>query len=217
MSLPKVATGAILTGDIVNSTQLSLEEGTKLITVIGLFLAHNQHEFYRGDSFQAYIKEPDEALRIALACRCVAIGITENRKEDTASIADVRLSIGIGEVPTPVGNLGVARGEAFLLSGRQFDLLQETERRLAIRCNDDKPMANVGFDVMADYLDSIFRKMTSTQANLVAALLQGLTQQQYALTYQKSKSTVSQLASAGRWLEIEKVLGQYEKLIKLIL
>lgn len=217
MNLPKVAIGAILTGDVVNSTKLSLEEGTKLITVIGLFLAHNPYEFYRGDSFQAYIKKPDEALRIALACRCVAIGITENRKEDTASIADVRLSIGIGEVPIPLRNLGMARGEAFLLSGRQFDLLQETDRRLAIRCNDDKPIANIGFDVMTDYLDSVCRKMTPIQANLVVALLRGQTQQQYALTYQKSKSTVSQLASAGRWPEIEKVLGQYEKLIKLIL
>lgn len=206
-----------MTGDIVNSTQLSLEEGTKLVTAIGLFLAHNPHEFYRGDSFQAYIKDPDKALRIALACRCVAIGITEARTEDTASIADVRLSIGIGEVPMPLTNLGVARGKAFLLSGRQFDLLEETHRRLAIRCDDDKPIANIGFDVMANYLDSIYRKMTPTQANLIVNLLQGTTQQQYAHSSQKSKGTVSQLASAGRWQEIDKILEQYEKLIKLIL
>ena len=206
-----------MTGDIVNSTRLLLEEGTKLVTVIGLFLARNPHEFYRGDSFQAYIKKPDETLRLALACRCLAIGITEGRKEDTSSIADVRLSIGIGEVPTPFKNLGVARGEALLLSGRQFDTLQETDRRLAIRCSDDQPIANIGLEVMADYLDSICRKMTPTQANLIVELLRGTTQQQYSITNQKSKSTVSQLASAGRWPEIEKVLGQYEKLIKLIL
>jgi len=206
-----------LTGDIVNSTQLSLVEGTRLVTVIGLFLAHNPHEFYRGDSFQAYIEKPEEALRIALACRCVAIGITESRTGDAASIADVRISIGIGELSMPITNLGVARGEAFLLSGRQFDLLEETGRRLAIRCNEDKPVANIGFDVMVDYLDSIYRKMTPTQANLIVELLQGITQQQYVLSNGKSKSTVSQLASAGRWQEIDRVLGQYEKLIKLIL
>jgi len=117
----------------------------------------------------------------------------------------------------PITNLGVARGEAFLLSGRQFDLLEETGRRLAIRCNEDKPVANIGFDVMVDYLDSIYRKMTPTQANLIVELLQGITQQQYVLSNGKSKSTVSQLASAGRWQEIDRVLGQYEKLIKLIL
>jgi len=216
MSLPKVVRGAILTGDIVNSTQLLLEEGTKLVTVLGLFLAHNPHEFYRGDSFQAYIKKPDEALRLALACRCLAIGITEARREDTASIADVRISIGIGEVPTSLKSLGVARGEAFLLSGRQFDSLRETGRRLAIRCNDNEPIANIGFEVMTDYLDSICRKMTPTQANLIVELLRGTSQQQYANTFQKSKSTVSQLANAGRWPEIEKVLKQYEQLINLI-
>ena len=97
----------------------------------------------------------------------------------------------------PLGNLGVSRGEAFLLSGRQFDQLQEDGRRLAIRCSDDKPIANIGFDVMADYLNSIYRKMTPTQANLIVELLRGTTQQQYTHSSQKSKSTVSQLASAG--------------------
>lgn len=214
MSRPKVAIGAILTGDIVNSTQLSLEEGTKLVTVIGLNLAHNQHEFYRGDSFQAYIKKPAEALRLALACRCVAIGITEGRKEDSSSIADVRFSIGIGEVPIPFKSLGVARGEAFLLSGRSFDKLGEN-RRLAIKSGNE--IANVGLEVIADYLDNIFKGMTVKQAELITELLRGTPQHRASDTLKKSKSTISQLAASGRWSEIERLLEQYENLIKLII
>jgi hypothetical protein len=212
MAIHKVINGAILTGDIVNSTQLLPEQEIRLIKVLRLFMAGQAYEFYRGDSFQVYIKKPVEALRLALACRGLAIGITEESEKE---ISDIRISIGIGEVILPIGNLGVAKGEAFLLSGRQFDQLQQTEQRLAISCSE--PIANIGFQVMADYLDSIYSRMTAKQANLIVELLRGVTQQQFAVTNNKSKSTVSQLANAGRWPEIERLLKQYEMLINQLL
>jgi hypothetical protein len=210
---------AVLTGDIVNSTGLTPGQEGKLIKelveVLNRFFAPHLYEFFRGDSFQVYLKDPAEALRMALVCRGLAIGIAGHREEESAVISDVRVSIGIGEVSRPVKTLGLAKGEAFLLSGRQFDQLKEKEQRLAICCSD--PVANIGFEVMADHLDSIYSQMTVKQAHLIVALLQGITQQQYAEKEQRSKSTVSRLASSGRWPEIEKVLGQYEKLINLIL
>lgn len=214
MSIHKVVNGAVLTGDIVNSTQLLPNEEERLVEGLRLFLAGHLYEFYRGDSFQVYIKKPAEALRLALACRCIAIGITVQREDDVAPVSDIRISIGIGEVSLPIGSLGIAKGKAFLLSGRQFDRLQQSEERLAINCDD--PAANIGFQVMADYLDSIFKRMTAKQAEVIVNLLQGITQQQLALTLEKSKSTVSQLANAGRWPEIERLLKQYEMLINLL-
>ncbi|HXB09949.1 MAG TPA: hypothetical protein VNW04_22650 [Puia sp.] len=222
MSTPKVAFGAILTADIVNSTKLLPQQQERLVKALGFFLADHipvykhkhQYEFYRGDSFQVYIKNPDEALRTALACRGLAIGITEEGDEETGVLSDIRISIGIGTIDGPITSLGIAKGEAFLLSGRQFDELQKTDQRLTISCG--QPIANVGFKVMADYLDSIYSRMTTKQANLIVTLLQGITQQQAAITLNKSKSTISQLANAGRWPEIEKVLKQYEQLINLI-
>jgi transcriptional regulator with XRE-family HTH domain len=56
--------------------------------------------------------------------------------------------------------------------------------------------------------------MTAKQARVIQELLQGTTQQQLAVTLNKSKSTISQLANTGRWAEIEKLLLQYEQLIK---
>jgi uncharacterized iron-regulated protein len=70
---------------------------------------------------------------------------------------------------------------------------------------------------MADYLNSIYKDMTVKQADVIIELLQGTTQQQLAMTREKSKSTISELASAGRWQEIEKILNQYETLVNLIL
>ena len=215
MTLPKGAIAAVLTGDIVNSTKLLLTQEARLIKaldeVLGRFPGKQRlHEFYRGDSFQVYLEEPVEALRLALVCRALAIEVTGD--EETEVVSDIRISIGIGEVKLPIHQLGVAKGEAFILSGRRFDALQQSEQRLAIGCG--VPLADIGFQVMADYLDSIYKGMTAKQARVIQELLQGTTQQQLATTLNKSKSTISQLANTGRWAEIEKLLSQYGQLIK---
>jgi hypothetical protein len=212
MSIQKPTFSAVLTGDIVNSTKLPTSQESWLLEVLDRFLEPHPHEFYRGDSFQAYIREPSEALEVALACRAVTIEITT--KEEASVRGDIRIGIGIGEVAVPVSSLGSAKGEAFFLSGRELDELQQTERRLAITCSDK--MANIGFEIMADYLDSIFLDLSGKQADVIVSLLRGLTQQQLAISSKKAKSTISGLATAGRWPEIERILQQYSQLIELI-
>ncbi len=200
---------AVLTGDIVNSTQLSPEIEKALLEELKKALSSHLIEFYRGDSFQAYIKEPAVSLRVALLCRALAIktGVVE----EDVSLSDIRISIGIGPVQLPVKTPGTAKGEAFLLSGRRFDELQKTGDRLSI--GSGHPVADVALEVMASYLDSIYRGMTVKQAGVIVRLLQGETQQEAASQLNKSKSTVSELASAARWTEIEKIIRQFEKLI----
>jgi hypothetical protein len=204
--------GAVLTGDIVNSTSLSPPQEARLLEVLARFLREHPHEFYRGDSFQVYIKEPSKALQLALACRAAAIELTT--KEEGSVRGDIRIAIGIGEVVAPVHAPGSAKGEAFVLSGRELDKLQATEQRLAITSGN--PIADIGLQIMADYLDSIFQEMTGKQADVIANLLQGVTQQQLALSLEKAKSTISELANAGRWPAIERILQQYTQMIKLL-
>jgi hypothetical protein len=165
------------------------------------------HEIYRGDSFQVFVGKPQQALAVALACRGLAIQLTET--PDAAF--DIRLSIGIGQATLPIPDLGMAKGDAFVLSGRLFDTLKDKGRRLIIGCGDRK--ADIGFEIMSDYLDSIFRKMTAKQAEVVVELLNGAAQHQLAVTLNKSKSTISQLAGDGGWSEIETLLQQYNDLI----
>ncbi len=201
---------AVLTGDIVNSTQLTPAVEKDLFAALERVLSPYLIEFYRGDSFQVYMKDPAQALRVALLCRALAISLTAG--EDEPAISDIRISIGIGTVIMPVRTPGTAKGEAFLLSGRRFDEIQRTDQRLSIISG--KPVADTGLQVMADYIDSIYRGMTAKQAGAIARLLEGKAQQEVALELNKSKSTVSQLVSAGRWPEIEKIIQQFETLIK---
>lgn len=202
---------AVLTGDIVNSTLLPPIEEQKLLKALKGLLSSYIVEFYRGDSFQAYIEDPFQALGAALACRTAAIAMGTG---DADGLPDIRVSIGLGAVEQPVEILGLAKGEAFLLSGRALDKLEKTEQRLLLVTSAEMPA--LALALMADYLNSIYKGMTVKQAQVVLELLKGNTQQQVAEKLQKSKSTISQHVTAGRWDEIENILGHYKKLVELM-
>jgi hypothetical protein len=202
---------AVLTGDIVNSTLLDVTREKKLLKILQAILSEYKHEFFRGDSFQAYIKDGSDGLKTALQCRTAAIGL---QPEHATVIPDVRISIGLGKVETPVRTLATAKGEAFLLSGRAFDSLQKTEGRLII--TTENKLANLGLGVLSDYINSIYKQMTPKQAEVIIELLNGYTQQQVADKLNKSKSTISQHVTAGRWDEIENLLNKYKNIVQLI-
>jgi len=200
---------AILTGDIVNSTKLKAKTERKMLKAMGRLMEPYKFEFYRGDSFQVYVKDPEKSLRLALLCRTAAISISQT---DDLTNSDVRISIGIGTTTQPVRTLGAAKGEAFLLSGRAFDELEKTGERLSFSVTN--PLANLGLAVIADYINSIYKEMTGKQAEVIFELLKGQSQQEVAVTLKKSKSTIHQHVIAGRWNEIEKLLTRFENILK---
>lgn len=199
---------AVLTGDIVNSTKLVPVAERKLLRGLQQVMQSYQFEFYRGDSFQVYLKDPAKSLWLALVCRTTAISSTP---KGSLQPADIRMSIGLGPVGKTVRSLSSAKGEAFLLSGRSFDALEQTGKRLTIISNNH--LVNLGLEVIADYLNAIYKDMTAKQAEVILKLLQSNTQRQIATRLKKSKSTIHQRATAARWPEIEKLLLQYEKVI----
>lgn len=199
---------AVLTGDIVNSTKLTPSKERGLLKTIQQALEPYKYEFYRGDSFQALMKQPADSLRIALLCRTAAISVID--KTNT----DVKISIGLGEVKERIKTLGAAKGEAFVLSGRAFDELEKSAQRLIVVTANEKE--NISFQLISDYINSIFSSMTPKQAKVIFELLKGSLQQDVVKRLKKSKSTISQHVSSGRWPEIEKILNQYELLVQAI-
>ena len=203
-----MAIQAVLTADIVNSTKLAAAKEKKLLKVLQQVLATYRFEFYRGDSFQVYLRNADAALQVALLCRTAAISISQN---DETVLPDVRVSIGIGKTKVPVKALGASKGEAFILSGRAFDEIAKTDTRIAIATTNE--LANEGLQVIAAYINAIFKTMTGKQATVIFELMKGQTQQGVAGKLKKSKSTIHQHVSSGRWPEIEKLLKQYQNII----
>ena len=206
-----MAIQAVLTADIVNSTKLNAAKDKKLTNALTDLFSGDKIEFFRGDSFQAYIKNPQQALRLALLARVSAIRLF---KDEGIVLSDIRISIGIGKVNTPVRSLKTAKGEAFILSGRQIDAISKSHQRLAI--TSANALANEGLQVIATYINAIFDMMTGKQAEVIAELLKGETQKAVAKKFKKTKSTIHQRITAGRWGEIEALLQHYENIINQI-
>jgi hypothetical protein len=202
---------AVLTADIVNSTKLTSDKERKLRGALQDIFQHHKIEFFRGDSFQAYIRDPQLALKLALLSRAAAITLSRDNKNMKT---DVRISIGIGTVESQVRTLQTARGEAFLLSGRNFDVISRSQQRLAIAASN--PMAQLALQVIADYLNAIFAEMTGKQAEVILELLKGKTQKLAARKLKKTKSTIHQRVVSARWPEVEKLMAQFDEILKLL-
>ncbi len=201
---------AVLTGDIVNSTSFPTSASKELLRKMEESFGANPFEFYRGDAFQVYVAETSEALKIALLCRCLAISVSDGNE----LTGDVRIGIGIGQVDRPVGKLGTARGEAFLLSGRGFDGLADSGERLIISATGEWP--SLALAILSDEVNGIFSALTARQAEVLIEMLRGSTQREASLRLQKSQSTIHQHLVAARWTQIEKCMRHYRGIVTLI-
>lgn len=201
----------VITGDIVNSTTLPSPIEEELIKILKLTFAPFRFEFFRGDSFQVFIPDPEDALPTALCARMAALKLSP---QAPAPPCDLRISIGIGTAEKPLGDLATAKGEAFLLSGRELDRMGKSGG--LIRIVTENKIPQVAFAVLSDYLNSIVAHVTQKQAEVIFELLNGLSQQEVAEKLNKSKSTISQHAAAGKWEELEKILLHYQQILQLI-
>ena len=202
---------AVITADIVNSTRLKKAEAAKLMKSLESLLSPWKYEFYRGDSFQVYVPDPASALDLVLQLRAVAIRISA-----TAGLpVDIRSSLAIGPVKQPVKKLQTASDEAFILSGRAFDALPK-EKRLVISCPEKNRITGYGLEVLADFIDYLFQRLTAKQAAVVFELLTGKTQVEAARFLKKSQATVHKHTQSAAWPEMEKIMKQFRLLVNTI-
>ncbi|HWI91489.1 MAG TPA: hypothetical protein VNT20_09450 [Flavisolibacter sp.] len=202
---------AVITADIVNSTKIAKADYKKLMKNLTSILQEHQHEFFRGDSFQVLVKSPNEALQVLLQTRTAAMKLIES----SMPIADIRASVGIGNVKLPVKSFQTASGDVFILSGRSFDKMEKNER-LIIVCDEKNKAVNSGLKVLSQFIDYLFQRLTFKQAAVVYELLMNRTQIDTAKRLKKSQATVHKHTQAAGWPEIEKLLMEYKTLVTLI-
>lgn len=194
---------AVITADIVNSTKLTPAAERKLINKLKLVLTSYRFEFYRGDSFQVYLKDP--ALALAIICQARAAA------RIAGADCDIRASIGVGKVKSLPRKLSTAAGEAFTLSGRAFDEMKGTDSRLIMQTSD-KRLTPV-LKIMGYFVDYIYKNLTPKQAEVILVLLEDNTQQGAARKLKKSQSTINKHAQAAGWNELAKLLKEYTALM----
>lgn len=198
---------AVITGDIVDSTSLTKTEFKRLIKSFESILSVHQYEFFRGDSFQVYVKSPQEALTVVLRMRTIAMKASREN-----IVCDIKACIGIGQVKSTVKSLRTSTGEAFVLSGRNFDTIKPPQRLLIV-CSDNNAIVQTGLQITGDYIDYIFRHLTVKQAAVMFELLQSRTQADVAKRLKKSQATINKHAQSAGWPEIEKLSANYKQLI----
>jgi hypothetical protein len=193
---------AVITADIVNSTLMGKLPFNDLLNHLQQLFGKNNIEIYRGDSFQAYVKNAEDALLNCVKSRVLAIQHTSNHR------IDIRMSISIGILNDTKARMGSNMAELLVNSGRHFDRLQTSSRKLYITSIEQEK--NFTYDIIAEYLDSILERITAKQADVLYPILSGKTQVETARLLNKTTATISQHVKTARYDEIENILNKFK-------
>lgn len=150
----------VITGDIVGSSKLNIEERKLAIETIRKTVENQslvddiKVEFFRGDGFQFIVNQPKYTAKVAVILR------TKLRTKGW----DARLSIGIGTVEyLDSKSIGLSYGEAFLYSGKGLDNIGE--RRLVLGMKDCK--LNKELSQIIESIDEILEEIDYNQSSIV--------------------------------------------------
>nr|WP_321522625.1 hypothetical protein [uncultured Macellibacteroides sp.] len=195
----------IITGDIIDSTSIPIEQRKDLLTAISVISEELQVfsplkcEIYRGDSFQIVVNRPEMAMLIAILLRA---GLKSRVPKGSKQNWDARIAVGIGEIEFISDSILVSDGEAFRLSGREFDELGK--RNLAVRTRWED--ANEELKISTAFADDIITNWTSSQSLVIyMSLAYQMTQKEIAEKLGQSSQNISKLSNVAK----EKLIRTY--------
>ncbi len=221
---------AIITGDMIHSTRMSMKHRDWLLKQIADALKQWNKDFgmrseiFRGDSFQCLVKKPADALKLSMLLKTFIRSLIPDdlntiRKMDSRAIRkgiifptwifDARIAIGIGEIELLSKRLASSGGKAFQLSGQLLDRMKSRRQSLAIATEDRfKEELETEFFL----LDAIISKTTPLQCEVITLKLLGYTEHQIAEQLEVGQSAINQRSNSGNWNAIELMLKRFEKM-----
>jgi hypothetical protein len=206
---------AVLTGDIVGSSRLSVKEFKSVKDCLkeasremdnlcksADSLVIGDIDFYRGDGWQLLFAQPRYVLRGCLFLRAYLRAYCD---------ADTRIAVGIGEVEHIDRNrISQSTGAAFQLSGSALDKLKR-RRRMTIVLSDKQAGKNFLLASVFELSDAIVQGWTQKQAETMLWALKGYKQVEIAEKQGKKQQSVGESLNFSGWYAIEPVLEQLEK------
>ncbi len=208
---------AVITGDIVESSGLSVPDRQRLVKVIGECSRQIRRiygkiipldvDLFRGDSWQVLLTDPVLSLRVSLMFRALL------RWRMESSGFDTRLAIGVGRVDSiSRRRVSEGAGEAFRASGLALDSLKKRRMAFAFPGSELEP----SLDVFVHLLDEIVVRWSDRQARAIVGALQGWTQKKIAETWEVSRITQQAVAlhlEAAGWHAVDRGVRGFEKLL----
>ena len=202
----------IITGDIVDSTHIPTEFKEEIQKVLKAVVddftpsVSLSYEMYRGDSFQFVVYKAEHALSVAIAIRTALKAHTPKTLEQW----DARIAIGIGTVSFNSSSILTSDGEAFQLSGREFDCLGK--RRLSIVT----PWSDINEELKLSTLfaDDIISKWTIKQSEIVyATIFSNMVQKEQAQKFGMSVQNISKHWNLAKGSLINQYINRFKEII----
>ncbi|WP_240642391.1 hypothetical protein [Nonlabens xiamenensis] len=195
----------IIAGDIVDSQKNPPELYLEILKSILLkYSRTNMFQMYRGDSFQAWINKPEDALKAAIEIKAAL-----KRNEGL----DVRIAIGLGSINLIDNNIAVSTGTALTRSGALLDSLKSREQNLMV--DADSPLdiyMNTALQMALLYMD----EWTENSAATIHAVLDqpATTQEALGKLLGIRQATASRRLDRGYWKETQILLGLFVQYYK---
>jgi predicted DNA-binding protein YlxM (UPF0122 family) len=208
---------AVVTGDIIESTNYSTEELEQLLNVLHDEFQHVKSLYgadfniFRGDSFQGVVNHPAEALNIALLIK-VAVNKTVIQNAHVNGLPDLKIAIGIGKIDLLRSSILESNGEAFQFSGRTLDTMKGDYPRILLKTRDKSITEE--FNVHFALFDSITSKWSTASAEVVYYLHKGYKEREIAETLGINQSAVNQRKKVANWDAVALMLRRYEQVMK---
>lgn len=205
---------AIITGDVVDSTKLSLAEREIMIDSLQAIpdilspFAHISMEIFRGDSFQIKIPQAGMAAKAAISIRAWLRSQIDYLGNGPL---DARMAIGIGGVDYESESLSTSDGEAFRLSGRLLDKMQKSRLEVATPWQE----VNEELKLTTAFVDDIISSWTQSQSKIMLLRLQtSKSHQELAQILEISRQMVDKSLKSSKEELIESYIERFERLIK---
>jgi hypothetical protein len=196
---------SVITGDIIGSRR-AVNPEKWLVPLKEFFNTLGKEpevwQFFRGDSFQLEIKEPQNALFTAIQIKALTKCIKG---------LDVRMAIGIGSKTYDSPKITEANGDAFVFSGSLFEKMKK--KTLAIKSpweELDKEL-NLYLDLALLTMD----KWTQNSAEIVKITFEmpEATQTEVGVRLKITQGRISDRQKRAGLEEIQKMEQRYRKLI----
>ena len=203
----------VITGDIIESSAIQIKYRDFLLKSIREIadelsvIEPLRIEMFRGDSFQAVIDSPENAMKIAVRLRA---GLKGHTPKECKKPWDARLSIGVGTISYHADNTVLSDGEAFQYSGRELD--EMGKRRLVVKTR----WADVNEELLVSgaFADEVVSSWSVPQSQAAyQALLYNISQKEIAKKFQKSAQNISKLLGAAKVNLVQMYIDRYHKLI----
>lgn len=207
-------TGAIITGDIVDSTKMTVAERGRMLMMLQSLpqllapITDIRLEIFRGDSFQIIIKDTKKSLKTAIAIRAHirSYKFAENNRQ-----WDARLAIGIGTLDYEHDSLATSDGEAYRASGRGLDSIGKARLSIATPWSE----ANKELKVSTAFADDVVTGWSQSQSRIIfQSLLSNSTHAEIGKTLGISRQMVDKAVKTGKEDLIELYITRFEEIIE---